>query len=138
METKIFETPDIIHPKLYLRYIDDIFAVFDDETSCSRFLALLNSKHKNIKFTVEKAQETIPFLDVEIKINDKYFDTWVWRKPTNTGLCLNFNSVCPSKWKSGLILCLLSRAREICSSNLLLNEEINKLKNMFYANNYPT
>ena len=30
-------------PKLYLRYIDDIFALFDDDQSCTKFLEKLNT-----------------------------------------------------------------------------------------------
>ena len=56
-------------------------------------------KHKNMKFTVKHAFETIPFLDVEIKLTDSGLDTWVWRKPTHTNLLLNFNAFCPLKWK---------------------------------------
>ena len=53
-------------PKLYLSCVDDIFAVFPDDSSCSKFLDLLNAQHK-IKFTIEHASEIIPFFDVAIK-----------------------------------------------------------------------
>ena len=104
-------------PKLYLRYIDDIFAIFDNDQSCTKFLEKLNTQHPNIKFTLEQAKSTIPFLDVEIKINLDRFDTWTWRKPSNTGLLLNFNAFCPKIWKKGLILCLLNRAKITCSTD---------------------
>ena len=76
------------HPKLYSRYVDDIFAVFDKSDHCTKFLDLLNSQHNNIKFTVEFPSETIPFLDIEIRLNETGIDTWVYRKPTNTNLIL--------------------------------------------------
>ena len=98
---------------------------------------MLNSQHKNIKFTAEHAAETIPFLDVEIKLNDSGLDTWVWRKPTHTNLLLNFNAFCPLKWKSRLILCFLNRAKLICSNISSFEKEIQKLKTMFKANDYP-
>ena len=62
-------------PKLYLRYIDDIFAIFDNDQSCTKFLEKLNTQHPNIKFTLEQAKNRIRFLDVEIKINLDKFDT---------------------------------------------------------------
>ena len=123
--------------KLYLRYVDVIFAVFPDDKSCTSFLDLLNSQHKNIEFAAEHAAETIPFLDVEIKLNDSGLDTWVSRKPTHTNLLLNFNAFCPLKWKSGLILRFLNRAKLICSNISLFEQEIEKLKTMFKANDYP-
>ena len=40
--------------------------------------------------------------------------TYTWRKPTNTGVLINFNVFCRQKWKSGLILCLFHRAKLNC------------------------
>jgi len=65
------------YPNLYLRYVYDVFTVFDDKLSCQLFLNLLNAKHKNIRFTVEYAFDTLSFLDVEIKIIGQGVDTWV-------------------------------------------------------------
>jgi len=96
----------------------------------------LNTQHPNIKFTIEKSTKTLQFLDVDIRINESSVDTWVWRKPTNTGLCLNFEAICPLKWKSALILCMLHRAKSICSNDILFFAEVNKLKSIFMANNY--
>ena len=77
------------HPKLYSKYVDDIFAVYDNSDHCIKFLDLLNSQHNNIKFTVELPSDAIPFLDVKIRFNETGIDTWVHRKPTNTNLLLN-------------------------------------------------
>ena len=122
---------------MYSRYVDDIFAVFDKSDHCTKFLDLLNSQHNNIKFTVKFSSDTIPFLDVEIRLNKTGIDTWVYRKPTNTNLILNFNVLCPTKWKSELILCFLNRAKRICSSDFLFDKEVSKLKKMFLNNGYP-
>ena len=51
LETLIFKDQMSCHPKLYIRYIDDVFAVFDDVNACSFFSNILNSQHDNIKFT---------------------------------------------------------------------------------------
>ena len=56
------------------------------------FLNIFNNQHKNIKFTVEHFSDFICFLGVKIKINHNSLDTYTWRKPTNTGLSLNFNA----------------------------------------------
>ena len=61
--------------KLQLRYIDDVYAVFQSQRSFSKILNLRNSQHKDIKFIMEKATDSINFLDVEIKINDIDYDT---------------------------------------------------------------
>ena len=41
------------------------------------------------------------------------------------------------KWKTGLILCFLNRAKMICSSKELFNQEANYLDNIFFKNGYP-
>ena len=117
IENKLLGKQSDFNPKLYSRYVDDIFAVFDNSDHCTKFLDLLNSQHNNIKFTVKFPSATIPFLDVEIRLNKTGIDTWVYRKPTNTNLILNFNVLCPTKWKSGLIVCFLNQAKHICFSD---------------------
>ena len=69
-------------------------------------------------------------------VSENTVDRWVWRKPTNTGLFLNFAAICPIKWKSGLVFCMLHCARLICSSDLLFCKEVKILKSLFLANNY--
>ena len=115
-----------------------VFAVFYNSDHCTKFLDLLNSQHNNIKFTVELPSDTIPFLDVEIRLNETLIDTWIYRKPTNTNLILNFNALCSAKWKSGLILCFLNRAKRICSSDFLFDKEVSMLKKMFLNNGYSS
>ena len=90
MEKKLLETNSNFNPKLFLRYVNDVFAVFNDNNSCLKFLNVLNSQNKNIKFTVEHASDTISILDVEIKLTELGVDTWVSRKQTHTNLLLNF------------------------------------------------
>ena len=68
---------------------------------------------------MESAVQYISFLDVCIKVNNDNIETWIWRKPTHTDLLLNYNANCPKNWKSGLISCLLYRAKLICSNNFL-------------------
>ena len=86
---------------------------------------------------MESAVQCISFLDVCIKVNNNNIETWIWRKPTHTGLLLNYNANCPKKWKSGLIFCLLYRAKLICSNNVLFLNEVSVLRNMFASNGYP-
>ena len=138
LETLIFKDLMSYNPKLYVRYIANVFAVFDNVNTCLSFLNILNSQYDNIKFTIKKCTNTLQFLDVGIKISENTVDTWVWRKPTNTDLFLNFAAICPIKWKSGLVFCMLHRAKLICLSDSLFFREVEILKSLFLANNYPT
>ena len=125
------------HPKLYLRYVDDIFCAFNNEASSDKFLDLLNKLHKNIKFTVERGSETLPFLDVEVTMTKSGIETKIYRKQTHTNLLLNFNAICLVNWKSGLVICLLNRAKIMCSTAALFQKEVKELRSMFQENGYP-
>ena len=137
MENQLLCNDPEASPKLYLRYIDDIFAIFDSDQSCTKFMEKLNTQHPNIKFTLDQAKNTIPFLDVEVKFNSDKFDTWTWRKPSDTRLLLNFNAFCPKISKKGLLLCPFNRAKITCSTDYLFQKEVAYLKNIFYSNGYP-
>ena len=78
----------------YRRYVDNIFCLVENESGVNDFLCYLNSKHPNIKFTMEiEKDKMIPFLDVLITSSeDGRFLTSVSRKATFTGLFLNFTS----------------------------------------------
>ena len=53
-ESKWLNECNLNKPKFYLRYVDDILAVFRKEQDSLNFLNFLNNKHPNIKFTIEK------------------------------------------------------------------------------------
>ena len=61
----------------------------------------------------------------------------VFRKQTYTNLLLNFQVVCPRKWKTGLVYCMLHRVWLICSSQLLFDKECKTLAHIFSLNGYP-
>ena len=77
------------------------------------------------------------FFDVQIQLTDKGYDTCVWRKPINTGLLLNDRANCVKTRKSDLIMCILHRAKSICSICKLYLQELNKLSVVFQKNDYP-
>ena len=96
-------------------YIDNFYNVFDRGSSSLKFLQMLNSQHAAVKFTTEKEtnSKSLTFLDIQIQLTDKEYDTCVWRKPTNTGLLLNYkaNLPVPRHGNLVLLLCFLNRAK---------------------------
>ena len=80
-------------PIFYLRFVDDILAAFDNEQDSLNFLDVLNKRHPNIKFTIEKQiNPFIAFLDVStLGINNQNLTLQTCHKSTYTGLFLNFN-----------------------------------------------
>ena len=135
METHLLQQQLNFASKVYFRYLDNIFAIFNKANSME-VLDRLNSQHKNLQFTMEKSTNTLPFLDMELKIHNNNLQSWIWRKPTCTGVFLNFKTVCPLKWKSNLISCMLNCAKNICSNHQLFQIKIEKLRSMFFNNGY--
>ena len=135
IEKRVFGDENI-DPDFYARYVDDIFCLFKPHKSIEAFLEILNKQHNNIKFTLEKGTEKLPFLDTVVMIGQSEFEIGVYRKPTHTGVILNYRAVCPKNWKTGLLTGMLHRAKRICSNDLTFMNEVEKLKVMFKNNGY--
>ena len=87
----------ILNQFFYARYIDDTFVLFKDKSHSKLLLDYLNSKHNNIKFTVEtESSKSLSFLDVNISRSNNKFTTSVYRKPTFAGLGIIFSVSLPS------------------------------------------
>ena len=131
---------DIEHkPALYLRYVDDIFCVFRSQIQFEQFWNGLNNLHRNLRFTFELGPKTLPFLDTSVSvpsIEDGCFTSEIYRKPTFTGLLLNAKAMCPQKWKTGLVHCLLHRAYTVCSDWCIFAKEVTFLEDLFSKNGY--
>ena len=61
----------------------------------------------------------------------------MYRKPTHTGVFLNFAAMVPNSWRKSVLYGAFYRAYSYCSSTELFNEEVAKLKSMFFNNGYP-
>ncbi|CAF3703119.1 unnamed protein product [Rotaria socialis] len=128
-------------PVIWLRYVDDIFCLFDiSEIKVLEFHSKINKWHKNLKFTIAmEPDNTIPFLDVLVTIDDVHnqLTTSLYRKPTHTGLYLLWDSSQSRRYKIGLIKTLVIRIYRICSTKEIIQKEINQLKETLENNGYP-
>jgi len=93
-------------PKLYARYVDDIILIVDsvEELITIKTIFIQNSL---LNFTHEIGNHRLAFLDVLLETNENSLTTSVYRKTTNTGELLNYNSECPDKYKTGVIMTML-------------------------------
>ena len=97
------------------------FCMFKNKIDVEIFFKYLNSKHPNIKFTMEKeTNKFLPFSDVVVKNKGTKFTASVYRKKTAIGL---LRSIIVS-YKIGLIKGLIHRAFKICSSYIIFYNEI--------------
>ena len=85
-------------PKMYIRYVDDVLAILDSEEEAHDLLNSLNSFHTDLKFTIEKMENSsIKFLDMLITQTESGLKTSWTLKPTNTGLYTPKSSIIHSQ-----------------------------------------
>ena len=78
---------------MYKRYVDDTLARMPSVGVAAEFLSTLNGLHPSLTFTMElPVDNKITFIGIEIVKNGTKLETQVYRKPTNTGLLLHFQS----------------------------------------------
>ena len=131
--------PVHFRPILYRRYVDDCFLLFTSPDHIELFKSYLNSKHPNIKFTTEtESNGSLPFIGINVTHDGLSFSTSVFRKPTDTGLGMNYLSFTQSTYKTNSILTLLHRCFTICSSLQLFNKEVQFLHKFYLANRFPS
>ena len=112
--------------------------MFENESLSKLFFEFINKQHDNLKFTYENSKNNmLPFLDVQVILDDSMFHTSVYRKSTFTGLLLNFKAMCPSNWYSGLIMGMLHRTYTACTDWKAFNLEIDNIKRILIENSYP-
>ena len=124
-------------PFTYLWYVDDTFVSFKSRSDALKFFDTLNQLHSSLSFTMEEESNgQLPFLDVSVKRGDSSFLTSVYRKPTFTGLYLDWHSFAPKSRKLNLITCLSYRALNI-RSECKIENELKAIKDIFIDNGYP-
>ena len=76
------------------------YLIFKSQTDVEPIFNYLNRQHRKINFTLEQESEgRIPFLDIMIDRNSGRLDFSVFRKPTFTGIGINFLSECFTQYK---------------------------------------
>ena len=117
-ESKWLNEYNLNKPNFYLRYVDNTLSVFDNEQDSLNFLDLLNKRHLNIKFTVEKQiNHSNAFLDEFISdVNNQNLTLQTYHKLTETGLLLSFKRFISFSYEISLIKCLIDTSFKICNN----------------------
>ena len=103
-------------PFLWLQYIDDILMVWTHgEEKLDNFITYLNNIHPTIKFTSERSTTSIPFLDVNIQLENGKIETDLYCKPTDKHQYLLHSSSHRYHTKKAIPYSLALRLRRICS-----------------------
>ena len=127
------------HPRFWCRYVDDTF-VIHKEANKQGFLQHINSVDPPIRFTVEDNKEdgSIPILDNIVKPEaDGTLSITMYRKPTHTDQCLQWDSHHHLSAKFSVIQTLSNRASTVCSKPELLQQEKDHLRKALTNCKYP-
>ena len=123
-------------PPIYARYIDDIFVLAKDNNEVEHLRRHLQDT-SGLNFTVEHSSEgRLPFLDVLVHQQPGGFNTEVYTKPTNPGLCLNGRSECPDRYKRSTISAYVRRALTHCSNWSSVHTELERVTQVLVNNGY--
>ena len=127
-------------PKMWKRYIDDIFFLFTGSVQdLELFITELNNHHSHIKFTAtyDIETKTVPFLDMKVTINDDGFiQTDLYTKETAVIQYLLPSSSHPGHICRNIPYSLGYRLLRICSNPNDFSKRLEELKQDLVSRNY--
>ena len=126
-------------PFMWKRFSDDTFLVIKAAHK-QNFLDHINSIDHHIQFKSEDSRPdgSMPFLDILVTPReDGSLNTTVYRKPTHTDLYLQWDSHHTISSKYSVVGTLHHRAKTICSSHQLLQQEGDHLFRVLTKCKYP-
>ena len=111
-EEKASSTFPFAKPKVWYRYVDDVFAIVK-KIHVQNLLDHLNRQHPSIRFTVETEGEgQLPYLDVRVsrvETGESRLSIEIYRKPTHSSRYLQFSSHHSDNAKSSVARALFGR-----------------------------
>ena len=115
------------------RFIDDTIS-FVKLGTMNYIITKSNSFYTNIRliFVKKKTEGTLPFLHVLICRKVTSIVTIVFQKPTNNDIYLNSNAFAPGNWKRRTKKRLVEGTYIVCSTNELLQMELEYLEKVFH------
>ena len=117
-------------PKIYLRYLDDMFGIWTHGDDVHRiFLDILNSHQNCVKLTSVTSKQSIDFMDTTIfkvkRFNSNgHLDSKIYFKPTDTHQLLYKDSFHPKHTFSGILKSQLLRFHSICNNKSDFEEAV--------------
>ena len=113
-------------PKIWLRFIDDIFMIWKDgKLELDKFLAALYSHHQKIKFTYTIDQDEILFLDTTVyRSTSNRIHNRIYNKPTDQKYYLHYHSAHPRNQKNSVPYGLLIRSKRTCTEDHCFEQEV--------------
>lgn len=129
----------LLHPPIFLRYIDDCVTVIDQDADFEMILQRLNKIHNSIKFELDKVRENefLPVLDTAIRLSASgHLQYKFFVKEANRGLFIHANSSLPDSTKRNAIRSEVERAKSLCSQNSWKGHAVQHMRRKFLSNGY--
>ena len=120
------------------RFLDDCFIIWvNSEEELTEFHEIINNLHSDIKFTIEKSEKQLPFLDILLVKTGTQLKTDIYFKVTDTKQYLNFYSCHPKHTKKSIPYNLARRVCTIVSDEKLRDRRLSELFQSLLKRNYP-
>ena len=144
-ETKLYPRIRSLYPpitaekliELYRRYQDDTLILNQFKMSDDSILDLFNNLHPQLKFTIESSSNTLPFLDVIVKINGCNLTTSIFHKETDSFNHLHFASNHPHHTKKNIPYSLARRIKGIVTNKKERFDSYINLRARLLQKSYP-
>ena len=135
LETKLDDYSGV-KPSFYRRYVDDIFAIFNSVTDILMFESYLNTLHPRIKFTTERYDNGLNFLDTRVFTSPNGLETSWHRKESASDRITPYPSYCHPRYKYNAAHNMFYRIQAI-ASNKYIALSINNAVSLLKKNGYP-
>ncbi|CAF3002220.1 unnamed protein product [Rotaria sp. Silwood2] len=91
--------------KIYLRYVDDTFIIFNGkESGVEKLVKFVNELHPKLNSTCKVGKNyELPFLDAKVSKQRTKYETTVYKTETSTSQLLHWQSCQAKKYKISLI-----------------------------------
>jgi hypothetical protein len=142
-EESLMKRKDINFPKVYFRYIDDVFFVWrGTEEGLKKFQATVNSLTPSLEFNFVNKRTRTSFLDLEIYKGRRFKETGTldirpYSKPGNPHLYTDPSTYQPNHIKYNWIQGECVRLVRNSSNEYRFNEALNLFKMNLLKRNYP-
>ena len=138
IEHQIMSTYTGPTPEYFGRYIDDCLVISSlSEPDLLNFVDYANNFNPSIKFTYEISQESIPFLDILIQLNEGHLSSSVYYKPTASHAYLDYRSSHPLGTLNSIPYSQFLRLRRLCSDEADFTTQAKAMAAKFINRHYP-
>ena len=137
LEERALSTFELGKPKVWYRYVDDVFSI-TKKTHIPKLLQHLNNQHPSIRFTEESEKEgKLPFLEVNIsRTEDRHVHLSIYRKPTHSSRYLQYASNHKDSAKRSVAQALFNRVKHVTKEEDKRQEE-QRVEEELTMNNFP-